>query len=264
MKSKIRQLNDKMWLTEQYINQKKSTEAIGALLGCDGQGVLNYLKFHGIPRRQAGDWLLKTDANGVIDNKGVIEGLMLGDGYMERLVERGNPRITLHQKQKELVEFLRDTICPDASIIQTELRGSVIHGRKIKPTTSYISRTGCSPLLLPYYLKWYPKGKKIVPTDLELTSTNVLHWFIGDGSAYRRKNYNSVEIKLCTNGFTKDEVYFLGEQLKKLGLKSYIGQCQHSDPKRGYYIRLSTKCSQDFYKYIGKCPVRCMDYKWKI
>jgi DNA-binding XRE family transcriptional regulator len=76
--------------------------------------------------------------------------------------------------------------------------------------------------------KWYKKinGKtiKTVPSDLELTPTTLLFWYLGDGSLERRRNDDSrvPTIVLATNGFLKEDVEFLQKKLKELGLNFYI------------------------------------------
>jgi len=62
--------------------------------------------------------------------------------------------------------------------------------------------------------KWYKekKGKtiKVVPRDLELTSTTLLFWYLGDGSLIRRRNDETrvPHIAFATNGFSKKDVKF--------------------------------------------------------
>ncbi len=44
-------LNNKDWLYEQYINQKKTTREIGKIIGCSRTSVSGYLESYGIERR---------------------------------------------------------------------------------------------------------------------------------------------------------------------------------------------------------------------
>ena len=65
------------------------------------------------------------------------------------------------------------------------------------------------------YRKWYilETGKKIVPKDLRLTPTILLHWFIGDGSVMRY-GVKGTGIALFTLNFSKEDVQFLAERLE--------------------------------------------------
>ena len=64
------------------------------------------------------------------------------------------------------------------------------------------------------YRKWYSQetGKKIVPKDLRLTPTILLHWFIGDGSV--KRNGVRKTVVLFTLNFSKEYVQFLAERLE--------------------------------------------------
>ncbi len=66
------------------------------------------------------------------------------------------------------------------------------------------------------YKEWYPNGTKIVPRNLQITPTILLHWFIGDGS------YNDTEISFSTHSFPPNDVDWLVYLLNKtLGIKSH-------------------------------------------
>ena len=53
------------------------------------------------------------------------------------------------------------------------------------------------------YHQWYPNGKKRVPTNIQMTPTILLHWFIGDGCSSRSG------IGLSTQSFSINDVEFL-------------------------------------------------------
>lgn len=145
----------------------------------------------------------------------VLNGLLLGDGCL--FVGKSNkcPLLTVARAAKDL-EYLRfqhgifRKFCSDEGIIKSDKTD-----RKANKTyKGFKFRTRAIPELLPYHSLWYPDGKKIVPASLELTPTTMAHWFCDDGSI-RTKNdrsggkYQSLVLKLSTNGFQKHDVEFL-------------------------------------------------------
>jgi DNA-binding XRE family transcriptional regulator len=119
--------------------------------------------------------------------------------------------------------------------------------------------------LLNFHKKWYKnvneKVIKTIPRNLELTSTILLFWYLGDGSLIKRKNdLNRVPfIVLATNTFSKENVYLLIQKLKDLNLNFYpvkyksgftgkeCGYCLYSNTQDGTPYR--------FFKLIGfECP----------
>ena len=112
--------------------------------------------------------------------------------------------------------------------------------------------------------KWYKKVNnktiKNVPRDLELTSTVMLHWYLGDGCLIRRKNdQNRVPcIVLATNTFSKEDIDFLIQKLKELNLNFYPVKYKSGFTKKesGYCLYSNTQDGTPFrfFKHIGECP----------
>lgn len=119
--------------------------------------------------------------------------------------------------------------------------------------------------LLNFHKKWYKhvNGKviKTIPRNLELTSTTLLFWYLGDGSLIRRKNdENRVPfVVLATNTFSKKNIDLLIQKLKDFNLNFYpvkyksgftgkeSGYCLYSNTQDGTPYR--------FFKLIGfECP----------
>jgi hypothetical protein len=121
------------------------------------------------------------------------------------------------------------------------------------------------PELMNLRKKWYVErqgehAQKIVPRDIRLTPTVLLHWYLGDGSLPRRRNDKNriPSIVLATNTFTKEDLEFLIQKLKDLNLSFYpvkyksgftgkeCGYCLYSRTQDGTPFR--------FFKLIGDCP----------
>jgi hypothetical protein len=119
--------------------------------------------------------------------------------------------------------------------------------------------------------KWYVERKgehaqKIVPQDLRLTPTVLLHWYLGDGSLPRRRNDKNriPAIVLATNTFTKDDIEFLICKLKELDLSFYPVKYKSgfTGKECGYcmYSRTEDGTPFKFFKLIGECPREIADY----
>ena len=114
--------------------------------------------------------------------------------------------------------------------------------------------------------KWYIEkhgkyAQKIIPRDLQLNSTVLLYWYLGDGSLIRRKN-NSVNVPyivLATNAFSKEDIDFLIQKLKELNLNFYPVKYKSGFTKKesGYCLYSKTQDGTPFrfFKLIGlECP----------
>lgn len=97
---------------------------------------------------------------------------------------------------------------------------------------------------------WCPNGKKVVPANIELNKTVLLHWFLGGGML---DNQNGVI--LCTDSFSVEENYFLIEKLNIFGFNSYYKK----DKNR---IVIPNKSVFEFFEFIGTSPVVGYNYKW--
>ena len=75
---------------------------------------------------------------------------------------------------------------------------------------------------------------------------------------YQNKDwlYNIYTIKnLSTCGFSISDVEWLISQLNELGFKA-------TRMSSNNVIHISTYSAKAFLNYIGKCPVKCYQYKW--
>lgn len=125
-------------------------------------------------------------------------------------------------------------------------------------------RTRATPLLYDDYHRWYNNNIKRVPRDIQITPTVLLHWFMDDGSAYHRRPVSptkQVIITLSCECFVVDDIDFLVTCLiRDVHLPFKRSKCNSGV---GYRISLSQSHAQQFYSYIGKCPINSLQYKWK-
>jgi hypothetical protein len=151
----------------------------------------------------------------MLDNtqQDILTGLMLGDGHLEIHSHGKNACLKIQRKSTD-----RKYLFYTASIFEELLTTKPIDERKVfdKRTNKFyyatVMRTKCDPLLTEYHNKWYVDKVKTIPNNLELNPFSLAIWFCDDGCV-TRISAHSLECKFSTDGFTKDETYFLRDKL---------------------------------------------------
>ena len=105
-------------------------------------------------------------------------------------------------------------------------------------------------------LKWYPKGKKIVPKDINLTPLTLATWYMDDGSLTAAKG-----AYLCTEGFDSPSFWVLFYKLVDLGFKPHVVR-----RGAGYVITIGNGVDGEgsadrFFNTIGPYVPETMRYK---
>jgi hypothetical protein len=117
------------------------------------------------------------------------------------------------------------------------------------------------------YKRWYPKGKKAVPTDLRLTPESVLHWYVGDGSS------GKYELIFSTQSFNEADNKLLARLLRKAtGVKAKIQPLKsHNNPQKTLYklCIYSRKNIDRFFEYLEEAPKNSLSlakqlFPWKF
>jgi hypothetical protein len=122
-------------------------------------------------------------------------------------------------------------------------------------------RSRSHPDFYKQYQRWYRfrNGKfiKSVPTDVRITPVSVMMWYLGDGSVVHPKDDSTINLRLSTDGFTKDEVDYLVTKLEEIGIS-----CHRNTSNR---IMIDASGIPAFFDFIGrKSPVSCYDYKFDL
>ena len=151
----------------------------------------------------------------ILLNDDIFNGLMLSDGYLIGVKpNKGNSRFMLSQKEshREIVDFTSNYFMDLG--INHSIRKMLEHEKYWQVKLSTEKNTTFTELRK----FWYPEGIKIVPQSLKLTPRMISFWFMGDGNSQRTSFYKgykrSVQITLFTDGFDKESVEFLANQLK--------------------------------------------------
>ena len=172
-----------------------------------------------------------------------LDGFLLGDGH----ITPKNSHFTWSVKYKEFDEYIQTcfkSYGPSSQLKYTK-------NEKFKEGGSWMNygRTTTHPDLYQQRSRWYPDGIKIVPKDVIITPKSVLFWYLGDGTR------SGVNLSFATDGFTPDDVYFLVDKLKSIGINSHRDKNNH--------IVLLLDSIRPFFDYVGwECPIKCYDYKF--
>lgn len=260
---------NRKWLELQY--SKKSGNRIAKERGVNVSTIRKWLHRFNIKIRSQSEAVSLATSNHVNLTEEALEflvGNLLGDGHLSRQ-SKVSAWYENGSKFRSYLEWLSSLF----TSYGIEQLGKIYEGRGKLPGRDktyigfyYASRHYCE--LKELHNKWYRKAKrdekyktgrqrkwiKILPTDLKLTQLVCRQWYLGDGHLGHSSRSSYIEI--ATGGFGKVAVERLVAMLKKLGFVA--ARCK--DKK----IYISTKSTKDFLDYIGPCPVKCYEYKWKV
>lgn len=256
----IKKYQNKEWLHNKYWDEELSQEQIGRLCETTRDTIRYWIKKFNISQRSLNESVHLARVNHCkLSLKATewINGELLGDGSLTTTSKEDNlPSENLSalfrysSKHKEYINYISSTL-KSFGIKQS---GRIIkqYNRK-QENYCYKYNSHSYKELMFIYRKWYPKGKKVIPKDLELNSLTLRQHYIGDGSLiHQNKNKRII---LCTCGFSIFNVNRLVKQLNNLGFKAMRQPSLNT-------IHISTYSVKNFLNYIGECPVNCYQYKW--
>lgn len=265
-------LNDYDWLYQQYIVLGQSTRDITNLSGAKTpNSARQALIRHNIPVRDTGTGLrVKHGNDGFVMNLSVFTGCLLGDASMtayNRKSDASMPEFRKKNKHLDHVQYVAKILFPETWADHIKYTANKSQD---KTFDAYVLRSYSHPELMPLYRAWYPPENnyvKVVPQDISMDATVLLHWFMDDGwSQMRNRGYHEVIIGLETQSFTLSNIERLCEMLKDkfdLGFKPtpYLSRITGIMQWR---MRLPQKQSEHFFEVIGEPPVQSLAYKWKL
>ena len=179
--------------------------------------------------------------------KEVLDGCMLGDGNLQlksRYPTYQHGCGDIFSSKEFLVWLFKELGFYSTSKFydyDTEIKG---YGKY----KTHHANTKIIPSLLDEYYRWYPNStkKQIIPKDLRLTKTSMLHWYLGDGHYAR---HNGENITFSTDCFDKESVEFIAKQLMSI-LDDCTGVMVYEHKKGKYRIRLQRITAYKFMKFI--------------
>lgn len=268
------ELESKDWLFQNYCEKELSLKELAEKLNTTQNRVGSALRRFSIPLRTKSEGQrLRYKKNGYDDyfvfNQSVIEGCLLGDGFMKISNHEGDcyPNFCKRNIYKDHIEFVASFLFKKESNNRIKLRDHSCGYPNAKPI--YELSTLCHFELLDVYKRWYNGSERHVPNDLLIDKSVLLHWFLDDGYSYfvNTKGYRYLRIQFATQCFDFKNLQTLCSLvLDQTGLKMYPRFHQRNGKIQGYgyYLELSQKQNDMFYDLIGPSPVRSMDYKWKL
>jgi len=251
----IKQYQDKVWLKNKYWNEELSTYKIAKLCEVYQPTIYKWLIRFNIPLRSHSEAIHLGRVNHCNLSKNAIEwinGELLGDGCLYSYSSY-SASFRYTSKHKEYIEYIRDTL-KSFGIKQSGKIYGRHHIDRGMNCYSYRYSSLEYEELLPIRRKWYPNNRKIIPKDFKINPITLRQHFIGDGYLQHNEGRRP-RIELATNGFSISDVNWLVQELIKLGFKATRWASHNS-------IGISVCSTKAFLNYIGKCPVKCYQYKW--
>ncbi len=156
------------------------------------------------------------------EQKEILIGIILGDGFLERLKITSNTRLKLDNTYPDQEDFVRKSRELLDSITNMEPKVLTRTNKKSnKVTQSIYFWTLTLPCLNHFHELFYKDKIKSIPNNIEelLTERGLAFWLMGDG--YYRKDRGGVMI--CTDSFTLNDVELLVSVLiNKFGLSATV------------------------------------------
>lgn len=209
------------------------------------------------------------------NQKEIITGVMLGDGYMYKTGSSAGFEIEQAVHHKHWIIQLQGLLGLQKSKLETRYKKAT-NGKKGNKTLCYRVRKvnkAFNPMWEDFYL---PKRTfenlygyfgtqnkthaKTIPPDLILTSTVLYHWYCGDGTLKGKRPV------FCTQGFPLPELKKLIPKFKEIGIDIKLIKDpgdSHIGGISGYEIVVKLKSSDKFFELIGPCVTPGFEHKWR-
>lgn len=180
------------------------------------------------------------------EQKSVITGSVLGDGYIRKMNGRKDAFLEInHSNKAEKYVDWKYQILKDICKSPPKER---ISG---KDRLAYRFFTKQHPEITKIMNKFYKNKVKTIPKDLELNPLILAIWFMDDGSKSRK-----YDVYLNTQQFSMKEQRILLYSLRKMGLKARLNK-----DKKYYRIRFLKKSIPKLNQIIKPYIIESMKYK---
>jgi len=241
---------DKKTLSALYLDQKKSCKSIGELYGVGFEAIRKNLIRCDIPRRSAASYKIRDRLVLKPEQLEFLDGFLAGDGSISYRLARDtcNGWLSGMFKHKEFAKYISNYLDIDKNV------SKYIHKSeryKSGECICYTVHSGANVFYTEERGRWYPNGVKIIPSDFSFSPTSMNILYLCDGSKLR------LGAVICTDSFEIDNVEAtIITFLRDIGIKCHV----RKDSK----VYISEKSIRDFLNFIGDCPVKCYNYKWRI
>jgi hypothetical protein len=187
-----------------------------------------------------------------------IDGLMLGDGYMNfKKPSHQNSRIIIGTSSKQWAKYAMSRLTDYNPCVPTVYQK--VDAKH--PNPIWECKTKTHPDLVFQAKRWYcgKNETKVVPEDIRITPNSVMLWYLGDGSLTRIKKNNAYFVRMATCSFHVDHV----DQILIPKLESYNIKCGKDRSKNDIVIYGGS--IRNFFDFIGwQSPFSDYDHTFAI
>lgn len=168
-----------------------------------------------------------------MNDRDMVEGAILGDASLRKRPNMRNAYFITNKSGTEhldRLEQLEDALGLEATIKPFPHKSSF----KGKPIALWLW-TKTDPELTELFYRWYPDGKKVVPSGFEFSSKSLASFFMDDGSSSwfpSKANPLRVVVSFYPQGFTLEEIARLNALVCELGLNCRLNYGTPTDKPR--------------------------------
>ncbi len=176
----------------------------------------------------------------------ILVGSLLGDGTLRRQGTRLNALFEVNHafRSRAYVDWKYRQF---QQYVLTPPKFRHGNGKRV----AYRFTTQSLPVFTNYYEWFYGKGKKNIPSDLQLDPLALAVWFMDDGTKSRSAVYFN------TQQFSREEQEFLRHLLHR----TFGIECNVNRDKRYYRLRITTESTRTLRQCIGSYVLPCFHYK---
>ncbi|MDI6591564.1 MAG: hypothetical protein QME61_01320 [Patescibacteria group bacterium] len=249
---------NKNFFIKNYFKKKKSINQISKETGIVRSVIRDYTKRLNIKSRSS----IEQKRISFLPKKFIItknclsfiDGSLLGDGSIPLNPYQREFSYTQGCKYKEYLKYVRKRLLR-YGITSSPILTKWINDSRCKEGGYYESylHTHRYETFKIFRERWYKNGIKRVPKDFQFTPDSLLQFYLSDGNFYR-------EIRLCSSFSIKDAKFLRKLFIKNLKITPRLITSPWMKGKADLAIKKSD--IPKFLNYIGKCPIRCYQYKW--
>lgn len=250
-----------------YFEKKYSIGEIAEEYGYERHSVSRWFEENNIEKRNLSETIRlslndKKELNPLTQHeKDILYGLLLGDGCLSK-PKGATPYYRHSSKYPEFLVWIK-SLFPN---VNWGNYGIVPITNKKSEKDAYGTHSCIHPDFAEIYEEFYAgkNGAKIIPPNININSTVLLHWFLGDGSYSDYKDKNGKikrDLYFSTFAFSEDSIFkYIIPQLNAMGIF-----CKVKKKSKGPVIIIYAESYKRFYEVIGgESPIPCYDYKYKI
>lgn len=197
------------------------------------------------------------------NQKEVVTGVLMSDGNINRREGR-KPRFRVTSTNKKYLQHLDNifgafSTGPPTCYRTAEEASSREKIDRFKNSTyqDQYTWTSRSIPIFERWSSWYKTGSKVWPEDINLTSTVLKHFYVGDGSLHKENRTITIYLSNEINNKDKVNSYFTQKGLPKPIWETPT----RSDGSISGRIRWNKDNSEKILEYMGE-PIQGHEYKW--